>query len=217
MFLLAASILMIILFHTLRRLKKKYDVEIIPVYFDLMDYDAIKQGANFIQKTKKSIDILANIAGANIDAYFHMMTMEQLRNTFSINFFSQMYLTQYITKLMVRNKKGSVINVSSISAIDGNPGQLAYSSSKAAIIAATKTLATELGQHGIRVNAVAPGIIKTRMTEDLPTEALDRQLNRCELHRIGLPEEVANAILYLASDSSSYITGQVIRVDGGIG
>ncbi|MBP2848794.1 SDR family NAD(P)-dependent oxidoreductase [Dickeya oryzae] len=198
-------------------LKEKYNVEITPVYFDLMNYEEIKQGAHFIQKAKKPIDILANIAGANIDAYFHMMSMEQLKDTFSINFFSQVYFTQYITKLMLRGKKGSVINVSSISAIDGNPGQFAYSASKAAMIAGTKTLATELGPHGIRVNAVAPGVIKTPMTENLPKEALDRQLERCELGRIGLPQEVANTILYLASDSSSYITGQVIRIDGGIG
>ncbi|MCO7261280.1 SDR family NAD(P)-dependent oxidoreductase [Dickeya zeae] len=198
-------------------LKEKYNVEITPVYFDLMNYEEIKQGAHFIQKAKKPIDILANIAGANIDAYFHMMSMDQLKDTFSINFFSQVYFTQYITKLMLRGKKGSVINVSSISAIDGNPGQFAYSASKAAMIAGTKTLATELGPHGIRVNAVAPGVIKTPMTENLPKEALDRQLDRCELGRIGLPQEVANTILYLASDSSSYITGQVIRIDGGIG
>ncbi|QIZ47633.1 SDR family NAD(P)-dependent oxidoreductase [Dickeya zeae] len=201
----------------IENLKEKYKVEIIPVYFDLMNYEEIKQAARFIQKEKKTIDILANIAGANIDAYFHMMSLEQLQNTFSINFFSQVYFTQYITKLMLREKRGSVINVSSISAIDGNLGQFAYSASKAAMIAGTKTLAAELGPHGIRVNAVAPGVIKTPMTENLPKEALDRQLGRCELGRIGLPQEVANTILYLASDSSSYITGQVIRIDGGIG
>ncbi|MCW2482470.1 SDR family NAD(P)-dependent oxidoreductase, partial [Candidatus Symbiopectobacterium sp. NZEC135] len=144
-------------------------------------------------------------------------TMEQMKKTFSINFFSQMFFTQYITKMMLRQKKGSVINVASISALDGNPGQLSYAASKAALIAATKTLSAELAPKGIRVNAVAPGVIQTAMTANLPQEVLRRQMARCELKRLGLPEEVANAILYLASDASSYITGQVVRIDGGIG
>lgn len=198
-------------------LSLQYGVEIIPVYFDLLDEGAIKKGAGFIQKSKKKIDILVNVAGVTLDAFFYMVTMEQIKKTFTINFFSHIYFTQYITKLMLRNKKGSVINISSISALDGNPGQLSYASSKAAMIAATKTLSAELAPQGIRVNAVAPGVIATAMTAKLPQEVLARQMARCELKRFGLPEEVANVILYLASDASDYITGQVIRIDGGIG
>ncbi|GKV93421.1 SDR family oxidoreductase [Pectobacterium aroidearum] len=198
-------------------LSEKYCVEIIPVYFDFLDEDEIKKGVAVIQKSKKSIDILVNVAGITLDAFFHMITMEQMKKTFAVNFFSQMFFTQYITKLMLRQKKGSVINVSSISALDGNPGQLSYSASKAALIAATKTLSAELAPQGIRVNAVAPGVIQTAMTANLPKEVVDRQMARCELKRLGLPEEVAKAILYLASDASSYITGQVVRIDGGMG
>lgn len=198
-------------------LSEKYGVSVIPVYFDFLDEAAIKQGVSVIQKSKKPIDILVNVAGVTLDAFFHMITMEQMKKTFAINFFSQMFFTQYITKLMLRQKKGSVINVSSISALDGNPGQLSYASSKAALIAATKTLSAELAPQGIRVNAVAPGVIQTAMTANLPQEVLNRQIARCELKRLGLPEEVAKAILYLASDASSYITGQVVRIDGGIG
>lgn len=128
-----------------------------------------------------------------------------------------MYLTQYITKLMLKNKTGSVINISSISALDGNPGQLSYSASKAAVVAATKTLSSELASSGVRVNAVAPGVIKTEMTENLPEEAIKRLMSKSSLKHLGLPENVAGLILFLASDMSSYITGQVIRVDGGIG
>lgn len=198
-------------------LSERYGVEIFPVYFDLLDEDSIKRAAVQIQKSKRNIDTLVNVAGVTLDAYFHMVTMEQMKKTFAINFFSQMYFTQYITKLMLRQKKGSVINVSSISGLDGNPGQLSYAASKAALVAATKTLSAELAPQGIRVNAVAPGVIKTAMTASLPQDALDRQMSRCELKRFGTPEEVAKVILYLASDASSYITGQVLRIDGGIG
>ncbi|MDR3355131.1 MAG: SDR family oxidoreductase [Synergistaceae bacterium] len=192
-------------------------VSITPVYFDLLDEEAVKNGARFIQKSKKSVDILVNVAGANFDALFHMVTMEQLKRTFTINFFSQVLFTQYITRLMLKHGSGSVINISSIAALDGNPGQLSYASSKAAIIAATKTMSEELGPKGIRVNALAPGVIKTEMTDAMPDDVRSRMISRSELKRIGLPDEVAGVILYLASDLSKYVTGQVIRVDGGIG
>jgi 3-oxoacyl-[acyl-carrier protein] reductase len=198
-------------------LSEKHGVEIRPVYFDLLDEGAVKEAAVTIQKSKSPVDILVNIAGVALDANFHMITMEQMKKTFSINFFSQILFTQYITRLMLRHGRGSVINVSSISALDGNPGQLSYASSKAAMIAATKTMSQELAPKGVRVNAIAPGVIKTAMTANLPEEAISRQMFRSDLNRLGLPEEVANVMLYLASDLSSYVTGQVIRVDGGIG
>ncbi len=198
-------------------LQQKYDVWITPVYFDLTEHDQIKAAVKTIMSAKQPLDVLVNIAGMTQDALFHMISMEQMKRIFEVNFFSQMLLTQYITKLMLRKKSGSVINISSISAIDGNPGQLSYSASKAALIGATKTLSAELAPSGIRVNAIAPGVIKTEMTEDLPDEALERLMDKSSLKRIGLAEEVGNAILFLASDMSSYITGQVLRVDGGIG
>lgn len=197
-------------------LSEKYFVDIVPVYFDLLDDEAIKQGAVLIQKSKKPIDILVNVAGVTQDAFFPMITQEQMKKTFAINFFSQMYFTQFITKLMLRNKKGCIVNISSISALEGNPGQLAYGASKAAMIAATKTLSAELAAQGIRVNAVAPGVIDTAMTSGLPQSVMDRQLARCSLERLGSAQEVANVILYLASDAASYVTGQVLRIDGGM-
>ncbi len=198
-------------------LQQKYDVWITPVYFDLTDYNQIKASVKTIMSAKQPVDVLVNIAGMTQDALFHMTSMEQMKRVFEVNFFSQMLFTQYITKLMLRKKSGSVINISSISAIDGNPGQLSYSASKAALIGATKTLSAELAPSGIRVNAIAPGVIKTEMTENLPDEALDRLMVKSSLKRIGLVEEVGNAIVFLASDMSSYVTGQVLRVDGGIG
>jgi 3-oxoacyl-[acyl-carrier protein] reductase len=199
--------------------KKADHQQIIPLYFDLSDEAAIKESVRVIQKTKKTIDVLVNIAGVTNDALFHMLTMEQLNKTFTINFFAPVLLTQYVTRLMLKNNNGggSIIFVSSISALDGSAGQMAYASSKAALIGATLTLSREFGPKNIRVNAIAPGVIDTMMTKHLPSEVFQRQMNRSSFKRVGLPEEVANVILYLASDVSSYITGQVIRIDGGIG
>lgn len=198
-------------------LRQKYDVWITPVYFDLTDYDQIKTAVKIIMVAKQPVDVLVNIAGMTQDALFHMISMDQMKRVFEINFFSQMLFTQYITKLMLRKKSGSVINISSIAAIDGNPGQLSYAASKAALIGATKTLSAELAPSGIRVNAIAPGVIKTDMTENLPDEALGRLIAKSSLKHLGLAEEVGKTIVFLASDMSSYITGQVLRVDGGIG
>lgn len=200
-----------------RKLQEKYDVDIMPVYFDMFDNDSIKMAAREIQKAKRPIDILVNIAGITRDAIFQMVTMEQMQETFQVNFFSQILLSQYIVKLMLRNGKGSVIFTSSITGMDGNTGQLSYGASKAAIIAAMKTMSEELGPKGIRVNAIAPGVIKTPMTEVLDEKVIEEKLKDSKLHRMGTSEEVSNLILYLASDLSDYVTGQIIRVDGGIG
>ena len=193
------------------------NVSITPVYFDFLDPEQIKIAAHAIRESKQPVDILVNVAGMTCDALFHMTTMEQMKKVFEVNFFSQMLFTQYITKNMIRHNSGSVINISSISAIDGNPGQLSYTASKTAVIGATKTLSAELAASGIRVNAIAPGVIKTDMTEKLPEEVMAKFMAKSDLKRMGQPAEVAEVILFLASDLSSYITGQIIRVDGGIG
>lgn len=200
-------------------LKQTYGVNVIPVFFDMMDNGQIKDAARVIQKKKLPVDGLVNIAGLNRDALFPMVTMEQLQTTFQVNFFAQVLFSQYIVKLMQRNPSEckTVVNIASIAGIEGNVGQLAYASSKAALIAATKTMALELGEKGIRVNAIAPGVIETPMTEALSDEVIERKMKHIELDRLGKPEEVANLIMYLSSDLSSHVTGQVIRVDGGIG
>ncbi len=146
-----------------------------------------------------------------------MTTMASMRRVFEINFFSQMLVSQYVSKLMVRQKSGTIINVSSITAIDGNVGQTSYSASKAALIGATKTLASELAEYNIRVNAIAPGIIQTDMTAAIPAQTFEKLCSRIPMGRAGLPSEVAGVMLFLASDLSSYVTGQVLRIDGGIG
>lgn len=198
-------------------LQKEYNIEIIPIYFDFTDDEGIKNAVKAIMQTKKPINVLVNIAGMTKDALFSMVTKDQLSQIFNINFFSQIVFTQYIVRLMLKSGGGSIINTSSIAALDGNPGQLAYGAAKAAWVSATKTMSQELGPQGIRVNAIAPGVIATAMTENLPEEALSRQMSRCDIKRLGTPDEVAKAIAYLASDLSSFVTGQVIRIDGGIG
>jgi 3-oxoacyl-[acyl-carrier protein] reductase len=188
-----------------------------PVYFDLCDGEAVKAGLRTIQADKLPVDCLINVAGLTVDALFHMTTREQLDLVFNVNLFSQIMITQYCTKLMMRHKNGgAVVNVASIAGIDGGAGQLAYSSSKAGLIGFTKTLARELGDRGIRVNAVAPGVIDTDMNSVVPTDVLTKRLAQTSLGRIGSPREVAGTIAYLASDLAAYVTGQVLRIDGGM-
>ena len=199
-----------------KELSEEYNVWIKPVYFNLLNQDEIKIGLKQIASDKLPIDILVNIAGMTKDAITHMVTMEQMKLIFEINFFSQIYLTQFVTKLMIRQGYGSVVNTSSISAIDGSYGQLSYSSSKAALIGATKTLSKELASKGIRVNAIAPGVISTDMNKIVPDNIIQENIKKMKIKRLGNADEVAKTILFLASDLSNYITGQIIRIDGGI-
>jgi 3-oxoacyl-[acyl-carrier protein] reductase len=197
-------------------LAQRTDTWIKPIYFDFTDADAIKAGLKSIMSDKQPIDVLVNVAGFTKDAIFHMTSMEQLKLIFEVNYFSQIFITQYITKLMLRQKRGSVINISSISGMDGSHGQLAYSSSKAALIGATRTMSRELAPQGIRVNAIAPGVIDTDMNAVVPESVLAGHIKGISFQRMGSSSEVAKAILFLASDLSGYMTGQVIRVDGGM-
>lgn len=200
----------------IKRLAEETGRTITPIYFDQSNMDEVKAGLKQVMAAKTPVHILLNIAGIAQDALFHMTTMDSMRKVFEVNFFSHMAITQFVTKLMVRQKSGSVINVTSITATDGNPGQVSYGASKAALIGATKTLAMELGMHGIRVNVVAPGVIATPMTASIPPDALKKLSDRIPMKRLGTPNEVAGVMLYLASDLSTYVTGQVLRIDGGI-
>ena len=198
-------------------LEQKYSVNINPVYFDLGDEKQIKAGVKIISNSKQPVNILVNNAAIIFTALFQMTSMKKLKEMFEINYFSQMLLTQYISRMMMRQKSGSIINISSSAAIEGNEGRTGYASAKASMIASTKVLARELSPYNIRVNAVAPGLTLTAMMENSTAEdALKETLNRICMRRVGQPEEIANSVLFLASDLSSYITSQVLRVDGGM-
>ena len=146
-----------------------------------------------------------------------MTPIKKLKEVFETNFFSQTIFTQYILKSMVKNKKGSILYISSSSALDGNEGRSAYSSAKAAIIAQAKVLSREVGIYNIRVNTIAPGLTDTDMLrKNTPKKLVDEVTSRISLKRIANPEEIAKVALLLSSDLSSYITGQIIRVDGGM-
>lgn len=193
------------------------NVQIIPVYFDMMDNASIKEAAKSIQKTKMEVHGLVNIAGINRDALFNMITMQDMQDTFQVNFFSQIIFSQYIVKIMQRYKTaGSIAFTSSITALDGNSGQVTYGASKAALIGAMRSMALELGGSGIRVNAVCPGVIKTPMTEALTSDVIELKEKSMEIPRLGEASEVADAFMYLMSDLSSHYSGQIVRVDGGI-
>lgn len=199
------------------RIAEAHGVQIEPVYFDLTDEAQIKQAIKQIQSTKRPVDILVNNAGVMPEnSLFVMIPAAKLRETFELNFFSQMILTQYISRLMIRKHSGSIINLSSMAAIDGAKAQLGYVGSKAAIAGATKQLSIELGEHGIRVNAVAPGVIESDMSGQIEGTVMQNILSKTVMKRIGNPREVANVIAFLASDQASYVTGQIIRVDGGL-
>lgn len=198
-------------------LSERYGVWIEPVYFELADETQMKQAVKQIQGEKRPVNILVNNAGVVAQSTsFSMTSIAKMKEVFDVNFFSQMLLTQYVARLMLRQHSGSVVNLTSIAALDGEPAQLEYVGSKAAIAGATKKLARELGEQGIRVNAVAPGIIDTDMGNQMHPELMDRILGSTVMRRLGTPKEVANVIAFLASDLASFITGQIIRVDGGL-
>ena len=201
----------------INKLEKKHSVKINPVYFDLSDEEQIKAGIKVIKESKKQVDILVNNAGIIFTALFQMTSMQKLKEMFEINYFSQMLLTQYISRIMMRQRSGSIVNISSSAAIEGNEGRTGYASAKASMITSTKVLARELAPYKIRVNVVAPGLTQTEMmVSSTPEDALKETLNRICIQRVGQPIEIANSVLFLASDLSSYMTSQVLRVDGGM-
>lgn len=198
-------------------LKEASGMEIIPVYFDLTDSEAMKMEMQKLIRGKKSIDVLVNNAGVVHSGLFQMTEIQTIREVFDVNLFSVMELTQWMLKLMIRKKKGSIVNLSSVGGLDLGTGMCAYGVSKAAVAAFTKTLAGELGYYGIRVNAVAPGFVDTRMgrAEEIKEERERLESRKGAFSRLAQPEEIANTVYFLASDEASYVNGQVLRIDGG--
>ncbi|MBE5923183.1 MAG: SDR family oxidoreductase [Lachnospiraceae bacterium] len=200
----------------IKELSEKNDVFIKKIIVDLSDEEQIKAGAKEIMSDKLPIDVLVCNAGtSNPLSSLAMTKLETIKNAFDINLFSQMLLTQLLARNMMRNKNGSIVYISSSAAFDGG-ANIEYSSSKAAIIGEMRRLAVEYGPFNIRVNAVAPGLTATDMGNSMSKEDEEIALSMNIMHRKGKPEEIADAVVYLGSDMSSFVTGQVLRVDGGL-
>lgn len=198
------------------KLSSEFGISCHPLPFDVSDSSAVKHGFQHLFELTKQLDVLVNNAGILEDALLSMVSQPQLENTFKTNTFSVLYCSQYASRLMQRKGSGSIINLASIIGRVGNAGQTAYGGSKAAVIGMTLSMAKELAPAQIRVNAIAPGFIDTEMTRSLPAEKYQQRLQSIAMGRIGTAEDIANTALYLASDLSTYVTGQVIGVDGGM-
>lgn len=183
---------------------------------DVSDFKEVEKTIEEIYKTFGKIDILVNNAGITKDKIILMMSEEEFDKVINVNLKGTFNFTKCVLKYMSKAKYGKIINISSIIGLMGNAGQSNYAASKAGIIGLTKSVAKEFGKRNICVNAVAPGFIKTPMTEQLPDNVKEEYFKVIPLGRFGEVEDVANLVLFLASDESSYITGQVIQVDGGL-
>lgn len=200
-----------------RHISKKYKVKIDHVYFDLEDEQTIRAELRTIFKTKTPLDILVNSAGIIHGGLFQMTPISDIRKVLDINLFGMLEVTQLVSKYMIRKKTGNIINIASVAGIDLSPGNCGYGLSKAAVIAFSKTLSSELSKFGIRVNVVAPGLTNTDMAHSVQATKERVALTQSKDHfvRMANPNEIADLVCYLASDKASFINGQVIRIDGG--
>ena len=195
---------------------KSYGTNIVAVKCDISDEEEVK---NFIAESKKqlgSIDILINNAGITKDGLILRMKEEDFDDVLDVNLKGTFNTTKSISSIMVRQKYGKIINISSVVGIAGNAGQCNYAASKAGVIGFSKSVARELASRNINVNVVAPGYINTDMTKNLPDKVKEEIIKCIPMKKIGNPKEVANLVLFLSSNLSDYITGQVINVDGGM-
>lgn len=183
-----------------------------PLYFDITDEIAVRTAALEIRKGYGGADVLVNNAGVEYNELIGMISQQNMERMFRVNVFGAIQMVQYVSRIM---KSGaSIINIASIVGVRGNRGQLAYSATKGAIIAMTKSAAKELAAKGIRVNAVAPGLTNTEMMRKADASELQGRIAGIALGRIAEPEDIANACVFLASDMAGYISGQVLGVDG---
>lgn len=182
---------------------------------DVSNQNQVKEIFTELRSNKVNIDSVVNNAGIMKDAMLGMATEELMHEIYNINVFGSMFISQQASKFMLKNRRGSIINLSSIVGTNGNKGQTVYASSKAAIIGFTKSLSKELAIFGIRVNAIAPGFIETDMTAGMDQKFYEKNKSMIGMGRMGKPEDIAKVALFLASDLSEYVTGQIIGVDGG--
>ena len=185
--------------------------------WNVADYKACESAVKDIVKTHGSIDILVNNAGITKDNLIMRMSEEEFDKVIEVNLKGAFNCMKHVSRIMLKQKSGHIINMSSVSGVMGNAGQVNYCASKAGIIGMTKSLARELGSRGITVNAIAPGFIETEMTDVLPEDVKENLLASIPLKRMGQTKDIAETVAFLASDKAAYITGQTISVDGGMG
>lgn len=183
---------------------------------DVSKGEAVQGAVGEIEKAFGRVDILVNNAGITKDGFLARMSEADWDAVLSINLKGAFLFTKAVSRLMMKQRKGAIVNVASIIGLIGNAGQCNYAASKAGMIALTKSVAKELASRGVRANAVAPGFIQTKMTDKLPEDIRKRMLEAIPLGRFGMPEDVADVVLFLAGDASSYVTGQVLTVCGGM-
>jgi 3-oxoacyl-[acyl-carrier protein] reductase len=185
-----------------------------PLYFDVTDNDGVKTAISGIKKEEGRIDVLVNNAGVVTYELLGMINFSAMSQMFDVNVFAVIRLIQLVSRLMTRQRSGSVINISSIVGVQGVKGQLSYAATKGAINAITLSAAKELAASKIRVNAIAPGMVETPRLKKVLDEKFSDRISDIGFGRMALPEEIADTCLYLASDMSTYVTGQIIGVDG---
>ncbi len=192
----------------------RYKENLKAYYFDITDNQAIRQNVLQIKNELGRIDVLVNNAGVEFNELIGMISGEHMDRMFQVNVYGTIYMIQAVSRIMSRNGGGSIINISSGVGLRGNSGQMVYSATKGAVIAATKSAAKELAAKNIRVNSIAPGLTQTRMMEEADIKKLQSRIDNICLGRIAQPEDIAGACLMLASEYGSYISGQIIPVDG---
>lgn len=183
---------------------------------DVSDFSQVENMIKTVEEDFSGIDILVNNAGVTKDSLFMRMKEEDWDKVIDTNLKGVYNCSKSVIRGMIKRKFGKIINITSVVALSGNIGQANYAASKAGVIGFTKSLAQELGSRNIQVNSVAPGYIETSMTESIPQNIKDELIKKIPSGRIGSPDDVANAVVFLASDNANYITGQVISVNGGL-
>lgn len=191
------------------------DSNIHPLELDICDFGSVKNAVMTIKKEHGHIDVLANIAGLISYEMMPMIDYEKFRKMLDVNVVALVHLMSLVSRVMTRQQSGSIINMASMVGEKGSKGQLSYAATKGAVIAATKSAAKELAEHHIRVNAIAPGMVGSERFKAVLEEKFAQKINDVPFGRLAEPEEVANLCLFLASDQSSYLTGQIIGIDGG--
>ena len=187
---------------------------IIPQYYDVTFNEECKAAIIKVRKEQQKLDILVNNAGVMSNGLLASITREMLNELFSTNVFAPVFMMQLASRMMIRQKAGSIINIASIVGERGNRGQIAYSATKGAVIALTKSAAKELAPYNIRVNAVAPGLTNTDALDLVNTNQIDGRISGIGLGRVAEPVDIANACVFLASDLSSYMSGDILDVNG---